>query len=153
MDEEYIISISEVYSSILMFELKEMWISFKEIEECWNLELRAAGIEKLPEHDRKKLDAVIADKLSAILDYEDSTLLSELKAMRASWLNQVLVQASKLLDISQQAKLKKMVILQNIATGSKPSQKPWENKVHKPLPKRREPTEKTIRKELNLSIN
>lgn len=146
LEIENIQSVAETYSLILTFELEEVWNSFSAIEQCWSLKLRSAGVEMLSQFDRDKLDRVIADKMSTILSSDDAKLLAELKAIRTSWLNNILSQSSKLLDETQQSKLKKMVILQNIATGNKPSQQPWKAKTKKSPPKRAEFTEKLLAK-------
>lgn len=150
---ENIKAVAATYSLVLSLDLPEMWISFSELEKCWSLELRTSGIEVLSATDQQKISSILADKIKEILSFDDKKLLVDLNLLRKSWINNLLIQASKLLDISDQTKLRKMVILQNIATGSKPNQKPWEKTSLKASPKRRASTEKVVRRDLNLSVN
>lgn len=141
---EDIESVSETYSLILTFKTSEMWEAFHEIGQCWSLDLRSAGIQKLSTSDSEKLSKIIAEELAMILTLGDIELLGRLKDLRGSWDKTTLIKSSQLLAQLQRDKLNKMVILQNIGSGDAPTKKPWKSQVKKAPPRRFEFTKELL---------
>ena len=141
------------YRELLDLSTVGMWRHLQYYTLLWSELLRSTAVSQLDPEQMNLLTQRVSRGLSCLLSKEDKRLLRQLGFVRKCVSKSVMISATKILLPEEQTKMRKMVVLQNIATGNKPSQKPWESKVKKPSPKRREPTEKVTRKDLVFSID
>jgi hypothetical protein len=145
--------ISSAYKEALDLPTMQMWRHFHYFTILWSQLLRSTAIGLLDAEHMNLLSQRVSSQLSSLLSKEDKRLFRQLKFVRNCLDKPVMISATKLLLPDEIIKLKKMIVLQNVVSGNKPSQKPWESKTRKPSPKRREPSEKITRKDLVFSTD
>jgi hypothetical protein len=144
--------VTDILSAILNLEDSQMYEAFADIYTIWEEDLCFLGMKELNSDScarmvaHQQLCQSIAIDLANILKCEDMELLERLQVIRKKNSKYLLSVATRSLNPSEQTKLKKMVILQNICNGEKPSDKPWTVKSKVAPPKRTEFTKELLAK-------